>query len=100
MPAGGGAVRAMTAAHGQSWPHSFSPDGKRIAFAGQRDGIWNVYWVPVSGGEERRLTQYETPAHYVRTPDWSPRGDLVGYEYAESTGTIWVTELPQAGSRR
>ena len=99
MPAEGGPVREIVRAPGQSWPHSFSPDGRRIAFAGQRAGLWNVYWTPVDGGEERRLTSYDSPALYVRYPDWSPLGDRIAYEYAESTSTVWVTELPPAGLR-
>jgi Tol biopolymer transport system component len=100
IPAEGGAVRETVRAPGQSWPHSFSPDGRRIAFAGQRAGVWNVYWTPVDGGEERRLTAYDSPALYVRYPDWSPLGDRIAYEYAESTSTVWVTELPPADLAR
>ena len=100
MAATGGPVREITSKPGQSWPQSFSPDGQRIAFAGQRDGVWNVYWVPVAGGAERRVTSYTSPAHYVRYPDWSPLGDRIAYEYAESTSTVWVTELPPAGTPR
>jgi Tol biopolymer transport system component len=98
MPAGGGPVREVVSTPGQSWPHSFSPDGRRIAFAGQRRGVWNVYSVPVEGGEERRLTAYDSPALYVRYPDWSPRGDRIAYEFAESTSTVWVRELPPPAS--
>jgi Tol biopolymer transport system component len=93
MAAAGGPVRELTSEPGQSWPQSFSPDGERIAFAGQRGGVWNVYWVPASGGPERRVTSYDSPALYVRHPDWSPLGDRIAYEYAESTSTVWVTEL-------
>jgi Tol biopolymer transport system component len=100
MAAAGGPVRELTSEPGQSWPQSFSPDGKRIAFAGQRGGVWNVYWVPVAGGPERRVTSYTSPAQYVRYPDWSPLGDRIAYEYAESTSTVWVTELPPAGAPR
>ena len=35
----------LTDARGQSWPHSWAPDNDRIAFAGQRDGVWNLYTV-------------------------------------------------------
>jgi len=93
MDRDGGAVRELTSASGQSWPHSFSPDGGRIAFAGQRGGSWNVYSVPVDGGEETRLTGYDSPAVYVRYPAWSPRGDVIAYEYSETTSAVWTTEL-------
>ena len=90
----------VTSTPGQSWPQSFSPDGQRIAFAGQRGGVWNVYWVPVDGGRSDSVTSYDSPAIYVRYPNWSPLGDRIAYEYAESTSTVWVTELPPAGTPR
>lgn len=93
MPAGGGPVRELTSARGQSWPHSFSPDGREVVFAGQREGLWNVYRVGVDGGSEERITAYASPAVYVRYPSWSPRGDLIAYEYAETTSAVWTTEL-------
>jgi Tol biopolymer transport system component len=98
MAAAGDPVREIVSKPGQSWPHSFSPDGRRIAYAGQRGGIWNVYWARLDGGQERRVTSYASPALYVRYPDWSPVGDRIAYEYAESTSTVWVTELPPPGA--
>ncbi len=100
MPATGGPVREIVTTPGQSWPHSFSPDGRRIAFAGQRGGLWNVYWAPADGGAERRLTPYDSPAVYVRYPTWSPLGDRIAYEYADSSSTVWVTDLPPAEASR
>jgi TolB protein len=96
MSARGGPVRELTTAPGQSWPFSFSPDGRRVAFAGQRGGIWNVYTVPVDGGDERPVTAYTSPARFVRYPDWSPSGDRIAYESAESTSTVWVKEIEPA----
>ena len=93
MPATGGPVRELTTASGQSWPCAFSPDGRRVAFAGQRGGVWNVYWVAAAGGQEQRVTSYTSPASYVRYCDWAPQGDRIAYEYAESTSTVWVTDL-------
>ena len=100
MPATGGPMRTLTSAPGQSWPRSFSPDGRFVAFAGQRAGVWNVYHVPAEGGPERRLTPYSSPAVYVRYPDWSPRGDRIAYEYAETRSAVWITELPAPPAAR
>jgi Tol biopolymer transport system component/DNA-binding winged helix-turn-helix (wHTH) protein len=95
MPAAGGTPRQITADQGQSWGHGWSPAGDRIAFAGQRDGIWNVWWVAVRDGSRKRVTGYAKPNAYVRYPAWSPRGDRIVYEYAETTGNIWMIDLPQ-----
>jgi Tol biopolymer transport system component/DNA-binding winged helix-turn-helix (wHTH) protein len=96
LAASGGPVRDVVSTPGQNWPHSFSPDGRRIALAGQRRGVWNVYWAPVAGGAEQPVTSYDSPAIYVRYPDWSPLGDRIAYEYAESASTVWVADLPSA----
>ena len=95
MPAAGGPVRQITTDRGQSWGHSWSPQGDRVVFAGQRDGIWNVWWVALRDGSQKRLTGYTKPNTYVRYPAWSPRGDQIVYEYAETTGNVWMIDLPQ-----
>ena len=41
----------------EHWP-SWSPDGKRIAFASKRDGSWNIYIVSSSGGQPQQLTNH------------------------------------------
>jgi Tol biopolymer transport system component len=95
VPAGGGSPRQITFDRGQSWPHSWSPDGSRIAFAGQRDGVWNVWWVSLRDGRQKRITGYNRRNTYVRYPTWSPNGDQIVYEYAETTGNIWTIGLPE-----
>jgi Tol biopolymer transport system component/DNA-binding winged helix-turn-helix (wHTH) protein len=95
VPSAGGEVEQLTSDPGQSWTGSWSPDGDRIAFAGQRDGIWNIWWVSRTAGTKRRLTDYTRPNVYVRSPDWSPKGDRIVYEYSEVTGNIWLLEVRQ-----
>jgi Tol biopolymer transport system component/DNA-binding winged helix-turn-helix (wHTH) protein len=89
----GAAPTQLTFERGQSWPGSWSPDGAKIAFAGQRDGVWNVWWVSRNGKTQKRVTNYTKPNIYVRYPAWSPRGDQIVYEYAETNGNIWMMEL-------
>jgi Tol biopolymer transport system component/DNA-binding winged helix-turn-helix (wHTH) protein len=93
MPREGGTPELLTNEAGQSWVYSFSPDGDKIAFAGQRDQIWNVYWVSRSTKERKQLTNNAKPNAYVRYPAWSPRGDKIVFEYAETNGNVWLTEL-------
>jgi Tol biopolymer transport system component len=89
-------VTPLTSDPGQAWPYSWSPDGTWIVYAGQRDGVWNVWAVNSRTREQRRLTNHDSPDAYVRTPAVSPRGDLVVYEYAQTMGNVWMVEIPVA----
>src|SRR5262245_54210649 len=93
IPATGGSLTQLTFDRGQSWPHDWSPDGDRILFAGQRNDIWNIYWVSRTTKEQKQLTYYSKLNTYARYPSWSPRGNQIVYEYAETTGNIWLMEL-------
>ncbi|MEW6206773.1 MAG: winged helix-turn-helix domain-containing protein [Acidobacteriota bacterium] len=93
IPSGGGEAIQLTADRGQSWTGGWSPDGDKIVFAGERGGVWNIYWVSRSTREQRQLTSHTRPNTYVRYPVWSPLGNQIVYEYAETTGNVWVMEM-------
>lgn len=42
-------------------------DGSRILFTSKKTGIFNVYSVPVDGGEAKQLTASEKESFYIRT---------------------------------
>lgn len=88
----GGKPVQLTSESGQNWPFSFSPDGDKIAFAAFREGGWNLWWVSRTQREQRRLTHFASLNTYVRYPAWSPRGDRIVFERAETTGDIWLVE--------
>ena len=92
IPVSGGEPLLLTDGPGQRWPHSFSPDGGRIAFAGLLDRTWNIYSVDVATRRVARLTNHARLNAYVRYPAWSPKGDLVVYEYAETMGNLWLVD--------
>ena len=84
----------LTFEPGKSWPYDFSPDGDKVAFARLRNGYWNVWWVSRSTLEQRQLTSFEDLGGYVRYPAWSPTGDRIVFERAQTTGDLWlVAEL-------
>lgn len=93
IPATGGTPTQITKSHGQSWPYSWSPDGDKIAFAGLHNGFWNIWVVSVATKEQKQITNYAKLNLYVRYPAWSPKGDQIVYEYAETIGNIWVLEM-------
>src|SRR5215470_5313501 len=52
---GGGEPHLITQNAPSYW-HGWSPDGKTLAFVGQRNSEFDIYTIPVAGGEETRLT--------------------------------------------
>jgi Tol biopolymer transport system component/DNA-binding winged helix-turn-helix (wHTH) protein len=88
-----GSYTQLTFERGHSWPGSWAPGGDKIAFAGLRDSVWNIWWVSRDGKAQKQVTNYSKPNIYVRYPAWSPRGAQIVYEYAETTGNIWMMEL-------
>src|ERR1700750_1644367 len=53
---GGGATRVPApAGESHNFP-AYSPDGSQLAFSRQTGGNWDVFVMPASGGEARRLT--------------------------------------------
>ena len=91
IPSSGGQPTQLTNEKGRSWPHSFSPAGDKIAFAGQRDGVWNVYWIALDTKAQKQLTNYTKLNAFVRYPAWGP--NQIVHEYAETTGNLWMIEL-------
>jgi dipeptidyl aminopeptidase/acylaminoacyl peptidase len=63
-----GAAAALTAADVDSRNPVFSPDGRHLAFESKRgkDEASQLYVLPMSGGEARRLTELPTGAGHAR----------------------------------
>lgn len=79
----GSNVARLTAFEGvESEPH-FSPDGQTIAFTGQYDGNTDVFIVPITGGEPKRLT-------------WHPAGDFVTGWANDGQSVIFASGRSQA----
>ncbi len=70
---GGIAIRLTSDDGYESNPH-FSNDGKWIAFTAQYDGNSDVFVIPSSGGEPKRLT-YHSAGDFVQ--GWTPNGDVL-----------------------
>jgi dipeptidyl aminopeptidase/acylaminoacyl peptidase len=54
---------------------SFSPDERRILFSSNKTGIWNVYSVPVTGGEWTQVTNSTTDSTY--SVGYFPKDDRI-----------------------
>ncbi len=93
VPVGGGEPAQITPV-GPSYLHGWSPDGKFLAFTGQRNGDFDVYLVPSGGGPEIRLT---TAAGLDDGPEFTPDGRWI-YFNSTRTGRMQVWRMKPDGS--
>jgi TolB protein len=95
LPLGGGTPRRVTKSSPSYW-HGWSPDGKTLAFVGQRDGDFDIYTIPVAGGEETRVT---TAKGLDDGPEYSPDGQYI-YFNSERTGHMQIWRMKTDGSEQ
>jgi Tol biopolymer transport system component len=94
MPAQpGAAIVPLVKERGQSWLYTWSPGSDRLAFAGERDDVWNIFDVERATGKVRQLTHWTGREGYVRYPAWAPSGDRIVFERTTRTSSLWTTKL-------
>ncbi len=93
VPSGGGEPRMVTA-NPSSYFHSWSPDGKTIAFARPANGSLNILTIPVEGGEETALTK---GAGVSDDPDYSPDGQYI-YFNSDRAGGMQIFRMRADGT--
>lgn len=95
VPLVGGTPRRLTKNSPSYW-HGWSPDGKTLAFVGQRNDDFDIYTIPVEGGEETRLT---TAKGLDDGPEYSPDGQYI-YFNSERTGHMQIWRMKPDGSEQ
>ena len=95
VPIAGGTPRPITQKSPSYW-HGWSPDGKTLAFVGQRNGDFDIYAIPAAGGEETRLT---TAKGLDDGPEYSPDGKYI-YFNSERTGHMQIWRMKPDGSEQ
>jgi Tol biopolymer transport system component len=77
-----------------------SPDGARIAFDSDRDGVRGVYVADADGKRVRRISG----EGFAAIPSWSPDGGTLAYVRAEPdrprVWNLWTTELASGATHR
>lgn len=71
---------ALTQGKKSSTAPRWSPDGRQIAFASDREGKRQIYLISPTGGEAKQLTKSETA---VSSFEWSPDGKTIAYAAAD-----------------
>jgi TolB protein len=95
VPIEGGTPRRITQKSPSYW-HGWSPDGQTLAFVGERNSDFDIYAIPASGGEERRLT---TAKGLDDGPEYSPDGKYI-YFNSERTGHMQIWRMKADGSEQ
>ena len=83
-------ARRLTSFQGQTGDPHFSPDGSLIAFSGEYGGNTDVYVIPATGGEPKRLT-WHPAADTVE--GWTPDGKSI--LFASTRATAAPTAAPK-----
>jgi Tol biopolymer transport system component len=93
VPSAGGTPRTVTA-NPDSYFHSWSPDGKTIAFTRPSHGSGNIYSISVEGGAETALT---TGPGISDDPDYSADGQYI-YFNTDRWGGMQIARMKPDGS--
>jgi Tol biopolymer transport system component len=94
VPSAGGMPRVVTE-HPDSYFHTWSPDGKTIAFTRPSHGSGNIYAISADGGPETALT---TGSGISDDPDYSPDGQYI-YFNSDRSGSMEIWRMHADGSK-
>ena len=92
LPIGGGTPRRVTKKSPSYW-HGWSPNGRTLAFVGERNGEFDIYSISSEGGEETRLT---TAKGLDDGPEYSPDGKYI-YFNSERSGHMQIWRMRADG---
>jgi TolB protein len=97
LPLTGGTPKRITQNSPSYW-HGWAPDGKTLAFVGQRDigqgKDFDIYTISVDGGPETRLT---TAKGLDDGPEYTPTGAYI-YFNSERTGHMQIWRMKPDGA--
>jgi Tol biopolymer transport system component len=95
VPIAGGTPRRITQKSPSYW-HGWAPDGKTLAFVGERNGEFDIYTIPAAGGEEKQLT---TAKGLDDGPEYSPDGKYIFFNSVR-TGHMQIWRMLADGSEQ
>ena len=93
LPVQGGTPKMVTP-KGPSYLHGWSHDDKYLVYTGQRNGHYDIYRIPVDGGEEEQLT--DTPG-LDDGPEYTPDGKYIYFNSVRS-GRMQIWRMQPDGS--
>jgi TolB protein len=93
LPVKGGTPRRVTS-KAPSYLHGWSPDGRFLVYTGGRGENYDIYRIPVKGGDEVRLT--DAPG-LDDGPEYTPDGRFIYFNSAR-TGDMRIWRMTPDGS--
>lgn len=79
-----------------SYLHGWSPDGSRLSYCAERNGRYNIYTIPATGGVETQLTDFSVLAD---GPEYAPDGKYIWFNTVQ-TGLMQVWRMNADGSEQ
>ncbi len=95
VPITGGTPKLITP-KGPSYFHGWSPDAKDMVFCGDRNGEFDVYKIPSTGGDEIKLTDTKG---LDDGPEYTPDGKYIYFNSVRS-GTMQIWRMKPDGSNQ
>ena len=75
MPIEGGTATRITGGPAFEMQPRFNPDGSRIAYTSDRDGLWNIWTMSPDGSNTRQVSK--EARWFINSPTWSPDGQAI-----------------------
>ncbi len=92
MPIEGGEARLLLGGPAYETQPKWSPDGTKIAFTSDRDGLENIWIVDADGSNPRQITKEKE--RQVMDPVWTPDGEyVIARKHYRNTRSLGAGEM-------
>lgn len=92
LPIGGGRATRILGGRAYETMPTWSPDGQRIAFTSDRDGLENLWTMRADGSDLRQVSRERE--RQVSNPVWTPDGQyLIGRKHFRNTRSLGAGEM-------
>ena len=75
MPIEGGAATRVCGGPAFEMQPRFSPDGQRLAFTSDREGLWNIWTTKIDGTDPKAISR--EARWFINSPTWAPDGQTI-----------------------